>query len=92
MKDFKEQLNVIQETLFPEGHIESFRVEKPEYNTVEEFIHYIAKNWEEDSDYRKVYGNRDSADFTLANSVLHYVNYFKSDFNLDSYLKRNLEM
>ncbi|GAA0336487.1 hypothetical protein GCM10008967_28550 [Bacillus carboniphilus] len=101
-KEFKEQLQVIHNKLYakPIGEhygkpiyaIEYYQVEKPEYNSLESFINDVAKKWEEDSEYRSGLVDKKTGDIMIANTVLHYVNYFNLETEQDGYLEWNLKM
>ncbi|WP_010280884.1 hypothetical protein [Bacillus timonensis] len=59
------------------NELDRFTLEIPEYSTLEVFVTDIAKNWADGSEYRSYQDDR-TAEMNLANSVLHYVNWFES--------------
>ena len=62
----------------PTYEINSYQIEKTEYATLGSFVKDIKDCFAEDSEYRSIQDDT-SAESALANSVLHYVNYFESD-------------
>jgi hypothetical protein len=60
--------------------VKEFTLEKMEYSSLDSFIDDVVKNWADGSEYRS-YQDDKTAEWTLANSVLHYVNYFDRDIS-----------
>jgi hypothetical protein len=58
--------------------IKEFTIKASEYSTLDSFVDDVVKNWADGSEYRKIQDAK-SAEWTLANSVVHYVNYFDRD-------------
>ncbi|MFT4413215.1 hypothetical protein ACLM5H_05065 [Fredinandcohnia humi] len=75
-QEVKQEESIQEES--EEPNLKSYQVDKSEYTSLEMFVKDISKNWADDSEYRS-YQDDSTAEFTLANSVLHYVNYFEKE-------------
>lgn len=53
-------------------------VEKTEFFTLDEFVQFTIEAFEPDSEYR-FNQEPQSADWTLANATMHYINYFEAE-------------
>lgn len=59
-----------------EVDLTSWKVEHTEYTSLERFMTDTSKNWKEGSEYQEV---NYSAESTIANATIAYVNYFKHE-------------
>ncbi|WP_243300512.1 hypothetical protein [Bacillus litorisediminis] len=86
VENFKSQLWVLHEQIFSKqtvemfgkqvSPVEYFQLTKPEFSSVEEFIKWTAESWAEGSEFRRTFGNNEDPAYSIADSVVHYVNYF----------------
>ncbi|MFE4522009.1 hypothetical protein ACFRCQ_07600 [Cytobacillus firmus] len=71
--------------------LDSFQVQASEYSSLDSFVQDIAANWAEGSEYRS-YQDDSTAEFTLANSTLHYINYFEDEIKAKGMTKEFEEL
>ncbi|TYS68826.1 hypothetical protein FZC76_07765 [Sutcliffiella horikoshii] len=74
----KEEVEIVKEDENPNLSMEDFTVTKTEFTELETFVNYYYDIWQPNSEYRS-YQDDATANFTIANGVLHYVNYFKDE-------------
>ncbi|MBP3041797.1 hypothetical protein J9303_20355 [Bacillaceae bacterium Marseille-Q3522] len=61
--------------------IKSYEVKVSEYTSFETFIQTIHNYWKPNSEYRSNFSDKESAESTLANATLHYVNFFEKEIS-----------